>query len=578
MSRRALAFLFFAAATLLSLSVFLALRGANSTQGAVSGQSVPNVTLVEPAQEIRQVKPQSTDSLAVIGSADSPTVIPVKTLDQNEYFRELTKDSKYEMRGVWIATVKNIDMPAKMDKAAFEKWAFESCQSVRDKKMNAIVFQVKPTADALYKSSLAPWSMYINGESRGVDPGYDPLGIMVETAHSMGIELHAWINPYRVTMASETLEELSPDSPARKNPSWVIGYNNQFYLNPGLPEVRKYLVDCVAEIVQNYDVDAIHMDDYFYPYPAAGIPFPDDAAFRQYGAGFTNAADWRRNNVNILVAEINSKIKEIKPYVQYGISPFGVWRNIASDPTGSNTKAGVENYDSLHADTRQWLKDGSIDYLAPQIYWSRISQAANYTVLLDWWNNELFQYAFRPVNLYVGMADYKVGTKNDEAWEKTNTEISGQIADNRAKDAITGQIHYNFSSISASPLGYFGVVAENNYAAIALTPPCPWNGSDKAEAPEAAKAEVTAEGIKVSIKGAANTQNVRKYVIYRFGANEQPEYKNEKILAVLYVNAGETSYLDKTAVKAQGYVYSVRAVSNTGIESEEAVNSAVIWY
>ena len=209
---------------------------------------------------------------------------------------------------------------------------------------------------------------------------------MTEEAHNRGMELHAWVNPYRVTMPGQTLTSLAPSNVARTNPGWVVKYGKQYYLNPGLPEVQNYLIATVKELVAKYDIDAVHMDDYFYPYKIKNEVFPDQAAFKKYGTSFKKVDDWRRNNVNQLVKNIYSTIKTTKPHVQFGISPFGVWRNKSWIQREADTRAGVNNYDDLYADTRQWIKDGSIDYITPQIYWSNTLSVARYSTLLDWWS------------------------------------------------------------------------------------------------------------------------------------------------------------------------------------------------
>lgn len=222
---------------------------------------------------------------------------------------EGVNNPKFEMRAAWISTVANIDLQAGMNEADYTAWVESTVKMLKEKNFNTIVFQVKPTSDALYPSELAPWSQYITGEKQGTDPGYDPLQIMLDTAHDYGLELHAWINPYRVTMASDKFEDLDEANFAVKNEEWVVKHGSQYYLDPGIPEVSEYLVDTVEEIVENYDVDAVHMDDYFYP----GVEFEDEETFEEYGNDFAEIEDWRRNNVNELVADINQRVKEIKP-------------------------------------------------------------------------------------------------------------------------------------------------------------------------------------------------------------------------------------------------------------------------
>lgn len=478
---------------------------------------------------------------------------------------------KTEMRAVWISSVLNIDMKAGMSKKDYTTWAQKTLDTVKENKLNTVIFQVRPTNDALYVSKHAPWSTYITGKKQGTNPGYDPLAIMIEEAHKRGIELHAWMNPYRVTMPDQKLTDLAPTNVARKNPTWVVKYGKQYYLNPGLPEVQNYLVETVQELVANYDIDAIHMDDYFYPYKIAKQDFPDSATFKKYGAPFKKIDDWRRHNVNQLVEKLYTTIKETKPYVQFGISPFGVWRNKSVDKTGSDTKAGVNNYDDLYADVRTWIKDGTIDYVTPQIYWSRTLSVAKYGTLLDWWSREVETYAnTRPVNLYIGMADYKVGNDSDKAW-KNKMELPSQIRANRAAtSAASGQMHFSLASMKSNKLDYAAIVKKDLYNYNALTPGAVWLDDHEPAEPTAVEVTKSAKGTQLRIVD-DNQVQPRKYVIYRFNGSQEGAYDDsENILDVVYNTDGHTLYLDKTASANKNYTYGIRAISNTGVEGQVA--------
>lgn len=478
---------------------------------------------------------------------------------------------KREMRAAWIATVQNSDMKAGMTAAQYTAWARQTLDQLKASRFNTVIFQVKPTSDALYSSSLAPWSAYITGKKQGTNPGYDPLKIMVEEAHKRGMELHAWMNPYRVTMPSQDLASLSPNNVARKNPGWVVKYGKQYYLNPGIPAVQNYLVDSVKELVSKYDIDAVHMDDYFYPYKIKGEEFPDQAAFKQYGGSFKNVADWRRNNVNQLVKNLYSAIKTTKPHVQFGISPFGVWRNQSLDPTGSATTAGVNNYDDLYADTRTWIKNGTIDYITPQVYWSKNMAAARYNTLLNWWSKEVNTYAkTHPVNLYIGIADYKVGVDTADATWKDKMELPNQISSNRANGTADGQMHFSLKSIQKNTLGYATIVKQNLYNYTAVTPAVPWKDGSVPAKPTAVRVKKEAAGRTISIQD-QNAKQPRKYVIYRFTGNTEGSYEDPRnIVDVVYNTKGNTVFTDKTASAGSTYTYGVKAVSATGVESSSA--------
>lgn len=481
-----------------------------------------------------------------------------------------THAPKHEMRAAWIATVQNIDVKAGMDKQEYTDWVEETLDELKELKFNTVIYQVKPTVDAFYPSELAPWSQYITGDKQGTDPGYDPLQVMIDESHKRGIEVHAWVNPYRITMPNQTIESLADHNVAKLHPEWVVKYGKQYYLDPGIPEVQEYLIDTVEELVSHYHIEAVHMDDYFYPYRIAGETFPDQDTYEKYGNSFDDIEDWRRNNVDVLVADINSAIKDIKEWVQFGISPFGVWRNSADDPTGSDTQAGQTNYDDLYADTRQWIKDGSIDYITPQIYWSRNLAVANYSVLLDWWSQEVNEYAYNhPVNLYIGMADYKVGDNFDQEWYNPY-ELPEQIMDNRENGTALGQMHFSLKQILENPLGYADILRNEVYTEPALTPATPWNDETLPKKPNTVKADTHKDGITIKIDDKKHT-DARKYVIYRFDGVKEGDYENPaNIVDVVYSQKGLTTYEDTSAEEGGMYTYGVTSVSPTGVESKDA--------
>ncbi|NME06129.1 family 10 glycosylhydrolase [Psychrobacillus sp. BL-248-WT-3] len=472
-----------------------------------------------------------------------------------------TISPKVEMRASWISTVANIDLKPGMDEAAYTSWARSTIKELERKNFNTVVFQVKPTADALYPSELAPWSRYITGSKQGTNPGYDPLQIMLDTAHEHGMELHAWINPYRVTMANQKLEELAPNNIASIHPEWVVKHGTQYYLNPGIPGVQSYLIDAVKELVTNYDVDAVHMDDYFYP----GVNFDDAATYAQYGADFNDIGDWRRNNVNELVQHINSNIKQIKPWVQFGISPSGIWRNSKDDPNGSETN-GSAHYDSLFADSRKWIQSGYIDYITPQVYWSRQLAIANYSVLLEWWSRQTEGY---PINLYIGMADYKVNANFDTAWDNPY-ELPEQILDNRTNGKTMGQMHFTLRDILANKLGYADIVENEIYQSKSLTPPTPWNGAEEPKKPILVTAKNNGNSVQISIDN-KKRKDARKYVIYRFEGNQAGDYNDPKnIVGVVFDQNGFAKFQDQNVDPNKRYTYGVTSISYTGVESKNA--------
>ena len=359
-------------------------------------------------------------------------------------------NAQIAFRGAWIATVANIDWPSteavgndSLQKAEMV-WILDSLESLG---INAVIFQVRPTADALYQSEYEPSSHWLMGK-QGDSLTYDPLAWTIEQAHERHMEVHVWLNPYRVNLAKTDTSTICADHIWRKHPEWFWEYNKQWYFNPGLDITREWICTIVQDIVYRYDIQAIHMDDYFYPYPAGGKPLPDVKTFEKYPRGFDNIEDWRRDNVNRAIQEISATIHECKDSVQFGISPFGVWRNASVDSTGSKTTAGITNYDDLYADIRLWIREGWIDYVLPQLYWEIGKKAVDYETLAHWWANEV-----RGTNckLYIGMAPYRLeGAKKDSPWGIGN-EISRQMKLNRTIPEISGECFYSTRPLLRNP-------------------------------------------------------------------------------------------------------------------------------
>ena len=353
-------------------------------------------------------------------------------------------------RGAWIATVANIDWPSEGavgDSAKQQAEMIFILDSLQSIGINAIIFQVRPTADALYYSEYEPASHWLTGK-QGDPLAYDPLEWTIEQAHARNMEVHVWLNPYRVNLAKTDTSVICAGHVWRQHREWFWCYAKQWYFDPGLDITREWICTIVQDIVQRYDIQAIHMDDYFYPYPVGGKPLPDSKTFEKYPRGFEDIRDWRRNNVNLVIQDIYRTIKECKPDVQFGISPFGVWRNASVDSTGSATTAGITNYDDLYADIRLWIREGWIDYVLPQLYWEIGKKAADYEVLAHWWANEV-----RGTNckLYIGMAPYRLeNTSAKTPWGKGN-EIGRQMRLNRTIPEITGECFYSTRPLLRNP-------------------------------------------------------------------------------------------------------------------------------
>ncbi len=303
-----------------------------------------------------------------------------------------------QLRAMWISTVLNIDFPKTVGEESQKQEIITLLNRAEDLNMNAVFFQVRAMSDAFYSSELVPYSPYLNSIG---EPSYDPLEFIINEAHKRNIELHAWFNPYRVSMT--LTQELPADSVYYTHPQWIKTANNRYVIDPGIPEARLWVEDCIMEVVRRYDIDGVHFDDYFY-YETVQSPLCDDDTFAAYGEGFSDKADWRRNNTYLLIKELSEKIRSEKSDIKFGVSPAGVWRNKKDDPEGSDTAAGLPNYDRAFADTRRWVREQLIDYITPQVYWSFDTTAAPYSTIVNWWHNETKN---TNVQLYIGQALYR---------------------------------------------------------------------------------------------------------------------------------------------------------------------------
>lgn len=417
---------------------------------------------------------------------------------------------KYEFRGVWVATVNNIDWPSKpgLGVESMKKEAIELLDMHRSQGMNVVIFQVRPCSDAFYYSELEPWSRYLTGTpGKAPQPFFDPLQFWIEEAHKRGMELHAWLNPYRLSQNSS--EPIAGNHIAFKNPDWVVNYGNKLYFDPGVPATRVYVTNVVCDIVRRYDVDAIHFDDYFYPYPLSQ-PFPDDASFAIYNRAFTpdQKDHWRRENVDILIKMLNDSIKDIKPWVKFGISPFGVWRNRNMDEEGSDTRAGVTNYDHLYADIRKWLREGWIDYVVPQIYWEIGHPAADFETLVRWWNRNSYGKG-----LYIGHSPYKLESASTvEAWRKPD-QLPRQVDLLRKFNNVRGSAYFSSNQFKRDLFGFQDTLKARLYRLPSLTPPMPWLKAEKPTTPT----RIRVSGRRVHwqpVPSTIRTPHPTRYLVY----------------------------------------------------------------
>jgi uncharacterized lipoprotein YddW (UPF0748 family) len=485
---------------------------------------------------------------------------------------EVPLPPKRELRGMWIATVENIDWPTQRGQTPeqYRRGYLRLLDAGQRAGLNAVFVQIRPASDAFYKSDLEPWSKWLTG-TQGKAPANDddPLPFLITEAHRRGMEFHAWFNPYRATMDSVTTR-LAANHPYRQHPEWFLRYGGQLLYNPGLPEVRAHITRVILDVVRRYDIDAVHFDDYFYPYPAPGKVFHDENAFRDHNPeGFDKLADWRRNNVNVLIHDLHDSIRLAKRWVKFGISPFGVWMNKSAHPLGSDTRAGQPSYANLYADSRLWLEKGWIDYIVPQLYWSTNFKLVPYPILLEWWTRNHFDR-----HLYIGHGTYRMleSTRSDTTWRNPR-ELPRQIRLNRSyDDEVTGSVFFSAKSVLANPLHTTDTLRRDLYRHLALVPTMPW--MDALPPLPVANLLLRRLGQSVTLSWqpgpvAADGDAATYYVLYRFGPNERSTPNDpRRILALPRPAPGfPATYVDTTAVPGQAYAYYVTAVDRLHNES-----------
>ncbi|MCS2423405.1 family 10 glycosylhydrolase [Bacteroides fragilis] len=421
---------------------------------------------------------------------------------------------KREFRGAWIQAVNGQFRGIPTEK--LKQTLIDQLNSLQGAGINAIIFQVRPEADALYASQLEPWSRFLTGvQGQAPSPYWDPMQFMIDECHKRGMEFHAWINPYRVKTSLKS--ELATNHLYNIHPEWFVTYNNQLYFDPALPESRRHICMVVADIVSRYDVDAIHMDDYFYPYPAKGVDFPDDASFARYGGGFTNRADWRRSNVNILIQKIHETIRGLKPWVKFGISPFGIYRNEKNDPLGSKTN-GLQNYDDLYADVLLWARNGWVDYNIPQIYWQIGHPAADYETLVKWWAKNTEN---RP--LFIGQSVMNT-VQNADPKNPSINQLPRKMALERAYQTIGGSCQWPASAVVENAGKYRDALVQEYHKYPALVPVFDFMDDKAPGKVRKVKKVWTEDGYMLfwtAPKAKDEMDRAVQYVVYRFDGKEK---------------------------------------------------------
>lgn len=464
---------------------------------------------------------------------------------------------KREFRAAWIATVANIDWPSKpgLPSQVQQQEFINRLDELKALGCNVAIVQIRPVADALYPSTIEPWCHYLTGrQGQPPFPYYDPLKFMIEETHKRNMEFHAWFNPFRALMDSR--KNLNPHSHVTfQHSDWIINYDGKSLIDPGNPDARAYVIKVITDVVKRYDIDAVHLDDYFYPYRVAGKEFGDARSYARYGQGSTSKDDWRRGNVNLFISQLNAEIKAIKPFVQLGISPFGVWRNSNHDPEGSPTHAGQTDYDDLYADVLLWMRKGWIDYLLPQLYWEHNHHAAAFNILLPWWAEHAYGR-----HVYYGLGVYRMLNAHSGSWTGTG-EIMSQIRDLRHYPN-SGYAFYSASCFDKLPAIRDSIRYHAN-ATLAMPPTMRWLDSIAPAAP-ALKAIPSAQGTLLQWQHSNPSKELVHYAVYRF-INDEPIDLNraDRIIAIL----GKEEFLDANANRYSKSTYVVTALDRLWNES-----------
>ncbi len=480
-------------------------------------------------------------------------------------FQEETSAQYYpknEMRAIWIATVNNIDWPssANLTTEQQRKEMTDLLDIFMEYNLNTVIFQIRPSADAFYPSAIEPWSQWLTGtEGKAPEPFYDPLEFTISECRRRGLDIHVWLNPYRAV--TDTANIVSENHISRIHPEWFLRYGKTIYFDPGLPQTRDYVSSVVSDIVRRYDIDAIHMDDYFYPYRIANSEFPDDSSFVRYSHGFTpeKRDDWRRENVNIIIRQLNDSIKAIKPWVEFGISPFGVWRNIAKDSLGSETRAGQTNYDDLFADILLWQKKGWIDYVVPQIYWHIGFDLADYSVLSGWWSRNAYG-----TRLYIGQAPYRISQKAEAREWRSSKQIIRQLEMNRTIPNVGGSVYFSAKVVRNNPLHLKEKISRKLYRYPALVPSNNRITLMIPQQPVNQRLVASPDSVKLAWTKGLNT---KKFVIYKLRKNKPADMNDPKNIfrvtsdTVLVLPACRQTDLKK-------YYFIITSLSQTNTESE----------
>ena len=470
----------------------------------------------------------------------------------------VTAQQKREFRGAWIQCVNG--QYKGIGTETMQRTLSYQLDELQKDGCNAIIFQVRPECDALYESSLEPWSYYLTGQQgQRPTPYWDPLQWMIDQCHRRGMELHAWINPYRAKTKSP--HQNASNHVIVRHPEWTFTYDGLTLLNPALKECRDYICDVVRDIVERYDIDGLHIDDYFYPYPVAGVEIPDEAQFRANSNGIQDRGDWRRYNVNLYIKQMYETIHKAKPWVKFGVSPFGIYRNQKSDPNGSRTN-GLQNYDQLYADVLLWDANGWMDYCVPQLYWEIGHKAADYDELIRWWDRHLTR-----TPLYIG-EDVERTVKHPDPANKNRHQLAAKMALHAELPRVKGTVLW-YAKAAVDNVGNYGTSLRNNYwRTPALQPLMPHIDKKAPKAPRKLKVVTMDDGERVlcwkAPRGKGWKNEATRYVVYRFAHGEKVDISDaSKIVKI----TSDCLYIIPSGQQGR-YTYVVTALDRMQNESK----------
>lgn len=493
--------------------------------------------------------------LLSLASAAIPIFVPCKKLYVRYIFLIISllyasiitaqvSTPKRELRAVWIATVGNIDWPSKPGLSAQQQQQefINQLNFLQRHGFNAVIVQVRAAADAFYPSAYEPWSRYLTGkQGQPPFPKYDPLEFMIRECHKRNMEFHAWFNPYRA-LTSSSNNPNPPDHATRQHPDWVIHYGGKSYFDPGNPAAREYILKVILDVVSRYDIDAVHIDDYFYPYKIPGKSFNDNSSYKKYNAEGMDLGNWRRNNVNLFVSQLNQNIKKEKAWVKFGVSPFGIWRNASQDPRGSSTN-GTSCYDDLYSDVKLWMDQKWMDYVAPQLYWEHGHRLAAYDVLLPWWVDNS-----KDCQLYIGLGLYRMTGSPKDPWTDSE-EILKQIRAAR-KQKVEGLIFFSMSNFYKIKSDLADSLQYRYFGHIAIPPATPRLDAIAPPAP-ALKANFSGNSARLDWATDKTKKETLKFLVYRFESDRPIDLEDAKHIIAL---TGNLTFTDQDAPKGAKYV------------------------